>query len=136
MENQNFLDGRKIFAQIKEKSNANRASPLECFCEFLQHIWMDNSEQEALRQWKVKVEHFPWYADDALHCMDVVITNPPENLVELIEEYGWIILTHEPDESGDEAPYTYEEYLEWLKQMRDKFKAVYDAVPSELSEDN
>ncbi len=126
MANLNYLGDENILEQIEETSNRRRNAPLEFFCEFLDEIWKDNTEEEALQQWKAKVEYFPWYADDALFCLDAIIQNPPANLIELMQEHGWLMLYHEPDEAGEELPYTFEEYLDWLKKMRSEYALIYD----------
>ena len=128
MSKSDWFDGEKILQSIKEDSRKRRAAPLEFFQQFLCDIWMDNTEEEAMDQWEVKVKQGPWYAEDALYCMDAVIANPPENLVEILENEGWIILYHNCDQP-DERPYTDEEHYEWLKQMRDEFRAIYDNAP-------
>jgi len=132
MENSQQLNGEDILRSIREDSSKRRAEPIEFFKKFLSDIWMDNSEEQAIQQWEVKVNQFPWYAEDALYCLSTVIDNPPPNLIELMEEYGWIVLYHEPDDSGNETRYTYEDYLEWLKHIKSKFRAIYDAAPSNL----
>jgi hypothetical protein len=110
---------------MEKHSRKLRANPLETFTELLRAIWMDNTDEEALFQWKTTVEQSPLYAKDALYCIDAVIANPPENLVEILENEGWLILSYNYDQP-DERPYTDEEYYEWLKQMRDEFRAVYN----------
>lgn len=118
--------GRELLDAIRETSRQRLAAPLEFFKEFLREIWMDNSPEEALAQWRVKVEQFPWYATDALTCLDAIIADPPSNLVEIMQQDGWIMLYHES--ATEVQPYTFEEYLEWLRQMRDEFQMVYDAA--------
>jgi hypothetical protein len=110
---------------LEKDSRSRRAAPLKTFVDFLERIWMDNTEEEALFQWQRMVKNFPLYASDYLYCIDVVIANPPENLVEIMEDRGWLILSYNYDQP-DERPYTDEEYYEWLKQMRDEFRAIYN----------
>lgn len=116
--------GRQILDQIHAAARERRANPVQFFQQFLRDIWMDNSPDEARAQWQVKVEQYPWYADDALACLDAVIANPPDNLAAILEEDGWISLYHEtPDEV---CAYDPQETLDWLKGMRSEFKAVYE----------
>lgn len=124
------LSGEKILESIRADSAQRRSAPLEGFREFLRAIWMDNTEEEALRQWQVKVDQFPWWADDALFSLDWVIANPPKNLVDLMQEHGWLLLHHEPDSSGDEREYSREEYLGWLKEMTERFRRIYEKAAS------
>ncbi len=105
-------------------SEKRRENPLVFFIEFLEAIWMDNTEEEAIYQWEVKVKHFPWYASDALYCIEAVIANPPNDLIDILENHGWIGLY---DETPDEIkPYSFDETLNWLKKMHDKFRRVYE----------
>lgn len=127
MKEKDFIDGKKILSQIQEESLIKRENPLDTFCDFLQQIWMDNTEKEALDQWKVKVKNFPWYAENALHCLNWVVKNPPKNLVSIMEEKGWIYLYHELNESGEEPKFSEQEYLAWLTQVKDSFQKVYDS---------
>jgi hypothetical protein len=125
MSNLENFDDDKNLSIMEKHSRKLRANPLKTFIDFLERIWMDNTEEEALFQWKQIVEDSSWHADDYLYCIDAVIANPPENLVEIMEDRGWLILSHNYDQP-DERPYTDEEYYEWLKQMRDEFRAIYN----------
>jgi hypothetical protein len=125
MSNLDKFDDDKNLSIIEKDSRERRAAPLKTFVDFLERIWMDNTEEEALFQWQRMVKNFPLYARDYLYCIDAVIANPPENLVEIMEDRGWLILSYNYDQP-DERPYTDEEYYEWLKQMRDEFRAIYN----------
>lgn len=130
MDNNDWQDGENMLKRIEKKSKERRDKPLDFFCDFLSSIWMDNTPEEALVQWKVKVEQFPWYADDALYCINAVIDNPPDNLVALMDEHGWLYLCHE--DTPEETPFTYDEYLEWLKQLSKQYQEIYDSAPKEI----
>jgi hypothetical protein len=43
-----------------------------------------------------------------------------------MQQDGWIMLYHEDAE--EVRPYSYDEYLDWLRQMRDEFRDVYDTA--------
>jgi len=122
---ENEFSGEDMLRQIRERSKEKRSNPLEGFRDFLRDIWQDNTEDEARRQWQVKVDNFPWWAEDALYCMDWVYAHPPDNLVELIQQDGWITLetddelTAEPDRQA---------YLAWLDRIRREFRKTFDAA--------
>jgi hypothetical protein len=120
-----WTDGEKILQSIKEDSKHRRENPIKTFCEFLEAIWMDNTEQEALVQWNIKVEQAPWYAKDVLDCLNQIIENPPSNLIGLLSVHGWISLYHE---EGSTEEYTYDEYVNWLKNLRDQYEDIYEKV--------
>ena len=49
---------------------------------------------------------------------------PPANLTEIMEEEGWIILTHEPDPETV-LPFTHEENVAWLRRMTEEYRQIY-----------
>jgi hypothetical protein len=101
-------------------------STIEQFQRFLRMTWLDNTEEEALFQWQQRVHDLPKIAQNDLECLEAVLAAPPPNLIEMLNDDGWIILSHEPDE-GTEEDYSYDEYLQWLRQMTIRFHAMYDA---------
>jgi len=123
-----WISGDELLQQIKVTSKKRRRNPQEFFCDFLSGIWKDNTDEEAMVQWKVKVEQFPWYADDAIYCMEEIISNPPKNLIELLKKHGWIYLYHE-EILPDEPEYTDEEYIQWVKNMYASYKRIYEKFP-------
>ncbi len=120
-------DGKALLDTIKSDSRKRRAAPIEFFRVFLRDQFKDNTYEEAKSLWSDKAEHFPWYADDALYCISAVIENPPRNLVEIMQEEGWLMLSHD-GETGDSRPFSESEYLDWLKNMYTDFKSVYDSL--------
>lgn len=138
---QDWFDGRKILESIRAESARRRAAPLDFFCVFLRDIWLDNTPEEALRQWQNIVAHFPWYADDALYCLNAVIAQPPPNLEDILSECGWIELVHPPksddNDNGQQGqsevrPYTFDELVEWLVQLREQYQAVFNSAITPL----
>ena len=105
---------------------AHAPCPVDEFCEFLEGIWMDNTKDEALELWERQVKQTPWLAKEALESLDAIIAAPPANLIELMQEYGWIGLYHTPD-SASVVRFSFGEQLAWLKKMTERFRAVYRA---------
>jgi hypothetical protein len=103
-------------------------SPAERLCEFLRLAWMDNTPEEARAFWAKRVELFPADARETLSAIDRVIDNPPENLIELMQECGWISLYEETYETV--TPLEKDAYVEWLERMRDEFQSIYEQRPS------
>lgn len=103
-------------------------STIEQFRHFLRMTWMDNTEEEALSQWQQRVHDLPKIARSDLECLEAVLAAPPPDLIEMLNDDGWIILSHEPDEGTDED-YSYDEYIQWLRQMTARFHSLYNAEP-------
>ncbi|MBN2493261.1 MAG: hypothetical protein JXR96_01615 [Deltaproteobacteria bacterium] len=100
-----------------------REAPLAFFRGFLRAVWRDNTEAEALEQWRQKVELFPDYAEDALYCMQQVLASPPPDLAEILSDEGWLPLYHD---RGDEiADYSFEETVEFVQAMHARLEAIY-----------
>lgn len=109
---------------------SNAASPcVERFRDFLRFIWMDNTEDEALAQWRRRVHDFPEEAERDLVCLDEIVADPPPDVVAMLNEDGWVILSHEPDPQTI-LPYTSEEYVRWLSDMTTRFRAVLESKRS------
>lgn len=96
------------------------------FRGFLQFIWMDNTEDEALVQWRHRIRAFPDEAERDLACLQEIVADPPQDVVSMLNEDGWIILSHEPDPETV-LDYTPEEYVAWVRDMAARFRAVYEA---------
>ena len=96
------------------------------FRGILQFIWMDNTEDEALVQWRQRIRDFPDEAQRDLVCIDEIADDPPPDLVSLLNEDGWIILSHAPD-AETIVDYSFDEYVGWVREMAKRFRAEYEA---------
>jgi len=105
-------------------TNDETPSPADRLCEFLRLVWMDNTPDEARAQWATRVEQFPDLAQDSLEALDSVIADPPENLVELMQECGWISLYEETYDTV--TPLGKDAYVDWLRSVRDDFGALFE----------
>src|SRR5579864_700130 len=96
---------------MRERSNhADHAVDARTqFIAFLEHIWMDNTEEDALAMWEQRVLYGREEAGRDLAALDSMVANPPTDLVALMEEHGWIHLVHRPDRDTM-TPYSFEEY--------------------------
>ena len=97
----------------------------EFFREVLRAVWMDNTPDEVLALWRARVAGGGSFPGDALRCLEAVLQDPPEDLIALMQEHGWIHLVHEED--GEEWPFTFEEYVAWLRAEKDRLRAVYES---------
>jgi hypothetical protein len=98
------------------------ADTLATFRAFLEEMWMDNTEEEALALWRRRIRRTPAYVDDALAALDRVLADPPPDLREQLEQHGWIALRHR--EPAGQTPYTHDETVDWLRAMTARFRAV------------
>jgi hypothetical protein len=91
----------------------------------LRFIWKDNDEDEALEQWRQRVQNFPDAAADDLAALDIVGDNPPADLPQILEEDGWVGLYRD---LGDRVePLPFEEQVAWLRDMTARFRGVYES---------
>ena len=120
-----WFDVEEFQKGIEADSQRRRADPVEFLATFLRDIWTDNTEEEARLVWRSKAELAPWYAEDALYCLNDVIANPPANLTGIVQNQGNLYLYHQ---DGSAKPYTDIETLAWLKQTAAEFQAIYEAV--------
>ena len=129
-----WFDAEGMLADIRAESARRRAAPLSFFAQFLSDIWKGSTPEEADYSWRVKVEHYPWYADDALYCLNAVLADPPDDLLDIMREHGWLSLEHEMDAQGVERPYSFDDVVDWLRDMRDRYRTVYEEFPTTVNE--
>jgi hypothetical protein len=107
---------------IDEDSRARRADPLAFVAEVVEPM-RDSEEEGFLKIWRSKATHYRWYADDAMYCFDKVIAAPPADLVERLRTATGFSLYHT---DASRAPYTHEDVVAWLSNLRDKMRGIYD----------
>ena len=100
----------------------HRSQPLAFFDRLLQEIWRDRSAEEAAREWARLCRDARWYAEDALWCIAYVLADPPRDLVERMQEHGWIKLDH-----GPRSDTPMKQYLDWLAGAAAAFGQLYAA---------
>jgi hypothetical protein len=108
---------------IEKTSAARRADAIACLAEFVQEIWIDNTEEEAREAWEQRAALAPAFARDILACLDTVIASPPPNLAEVLRERAELHLYHD---DADATPYNDNETLDWLKQTAREFRQAVD----------
>lgn len=108
---------------IDDDSRARRAEPLKFLCEVIEPL-RDSDVEGLLKIWRTKATFYRWYADDAMYCFDRVLANPPADLIDRIREGTGFVLNHV--EFAKVTPYAHDEVVAWLKELRDKMRAIYD----------
>lgn len=100
----------------------DRDAALPRFREFLEHVWMDNTEEEAMKLWRYRVEVSPELAQVDLEAIDAIVADPPADLPAIMGEHGWIHLHHRPDDETV-VPYSQDEHVEWLRALLERLRA-------------
>lgn len=98
-------------AELREK---HRAAPLTFFERLLREFFMNRDPDQTLRKWQTVIEENRWYTEDVIECMTTVLANPPENLVDIIQENGWVML---PRSDGSSYEAYHGLYLAWLQEQ-------------------
>jgi len=62
-----------FWQEVQAESESRRAHPRIFAAEALESIFADASDEEALGAWRRRVARFPWWAEDALYCIDAVL---------------------------------------------------------------
>jgi hypothetical protein len=123
MNDRDWADRDRLAEQIMADSAARAESPVSFFREILRHYWMDNTPEEAMRLWRTTLRDAPWYAVDILNCFYTVLHEPPEDLVDLMQQNGWVMLFDETDTGLVSKPR--DEYLDWLRAVHEEWSEVY-----------
>jgi hypothetical protein len=113
----------KLDEVIDEDSRARRSDPLAFVAEVVEPM-RDSEEEGFLEIWRSKATHYRWYADDAMYCFDKVIADPPPDLVERLRAATGFSLYH--TDPNNRAPYTHDDVVAWLRNLRDKMRSIYD----------
>jgi len=99
----------------------------DCFIEWMRTYLLEATHEEARQQWSESARLAFWVCLDYLRCIDAVLADPPANLIELMQENGSVVLYHR--NTVPWRPYSTDEYLDWLKDIRAEFgKIVEDAT--------
>jgi hypothetical protein len=121
-----IMDYQKYQEQNQElEQQEPYSSSVEALRTTLNYFCMDRAEEVTIEQWKTYVQESSLQAKIILKDLDAVISNPPPNLPQILEDDGWIYLYHYEDEAVP-RPYSFSEHVEWLKQMRARWHRIYE----------
>ena len=123
--------------EVSRDSERRRAQPLQFALEALEDLFRYETDKErGLVRWQLKIDHFLWWADDAIQCLEQVLAAPPQNLGELILDHGikiWIA-TADGETVGDPQA-----HVAWLRakalRMREMFDGHVAAKTAEMTAD-
>jgi hypothetical protein len=104
----------------------DRDAALTRFRAFLEQVFMDNTEDEAMTLWRYRVEVSPELAQADLEAIEAIVADPPADLSAILAEHGWIHLHHRPDDETV-IPYSQDEAVEWLRALAERLRSPADS---------
>ena len=88
---------------------------LDTFDSFLQSIWKDNFPEEAYALWRHVASNAPHYPATVFDALDSILSRPPADLIERMQQHGWLFLAHE---APDATLLSFDEHVDWLRTMK------------------
>jgi hypothetical protein len=119
--------GEEMLASIRRVSAERRANPVKFVDEFLEIYAAELSPADLDAKWVELINKYPWYADDFLWCLDVVLAAPDPVT-------SWACDLGQTEAQGGEVTrsITTEEWhalgRQWLQQLRVRFVPVYEQL--------
>jgi hypothetical protein len=83
-------------------------------------MFADNTWDETLKLWRLRIDNGGLFPDEALRALDAVLAAPPADLIERLFRDGWVSLHHD---DADETPYSHDEAVAWLRERTDELRA-------------
>jgi hypothetical protein len=112
----------QLAVMVDDDARARRAAPLAFVCEVIAML-RDTPIDGFLKFWRAQVRSFPWWADDALACFELVLAAPPPDLRGRIFDACGFVLNHvTPTEV---TPYSQDDMVAWLADLLAKMRAVH-----------
>jgi len=98
-----------------------REATLQRFDDLLGMVFLDNTEDEAMRLWCYRVQMAPDTARAELEAFEAVLTDPPDDFDEVLAARGGIHLAHVSPEAI--TPFSAAERDEWLRALVARMRA-------------
>ncbi len=123
---------------VNEDSSGHRADPIGFAAGIInQYFGHYSTPEQSASLWANQLGTGMWYADDALHCLSILLERGPAGLKKLVNEATNNTFgsgPHLADNSDDDGG-----YFEWLSSAVASFRSAFDAAvlayPSETDED-
>lgn len=112
--------------ELDDESRALRAAPADCVYSTLNEHMYNNDVPGFLALWRGRCGSFPRLADDVMYCFDRVLEDPPRDLIEKYKEATGYVLNHVTPTKI--TPYSYDEYVAYLRDLRDQMRAIYETI--------
>lgn len=109
---------------LDDEARARRAEPARCVYEVLNEFMTNNDVPGFLALWRSRSKSFRLLADDVMYCFDRVADDPPPDLIEKYKEATGYVLNHVTPTKI--TPYSHDEYVKYLRDLRDQMRAIYD----------
>lgn len=117
----------ELIAAIEKESAKRRANPVAFIEEFAEMYALDSSVDDLDRTWVRLVGEYPWYADDLLHCLDMVLGQPELPLPGLVTDAADV---GDEDQGQFSAEQRQALGRRWLQDLRDRFRPVFEELSS------
>ncbi len=122
------FDRDGLWDEIVADSEARLADPLGFVEEVLERLFLhEHDDERGLGRWHDAMDNGIWWADDALACLDKVLSDPPPDL-------GARIRAHAAPVLGDGVIATDEARVAWLRAMVERMRAAFEVKIAELRE--
>lgn len=116
---------RELIARLRCIYEEENFSPAGVLRTILPKIWLDKSDYEAQAEWQRYVKQCPRQAKFVLEKLAALTLDPPPDLPQILQKYGWIHLYHNRNGSGP-IEYSFSEHVEWVRQMTAQFRCIYE----------
>ena len=118
--------GEQIVTMLEQERDRRRAHPDVFLAEIAKDLWMYMEDDEALEDFKSRLEVVAWWATDVVECLERVVREQPSwaatTLVEASGRGDWL----GPDPGADPEP-----YLRWLARQAEGMRAALDRANDE-----
>ncbi|HEV7851267.1 MAG TPA: hypothetical protein VGP27_07870 [Mycobacterium sp.] len=119
-------EGRRLLELIEQNRVAHRRHPDRFLAEISADLWRNMPDDEALDDFRHRLRTAPWWAIDAVECLEAVVRDRPEWAARTFAEASdrWL------GASADDDP---DMYLDWLaERTRAMRRAVDDEARGSL----
>ncbi len=116
---------RQLTARLHHIYEQEHSKPAAILRTMLQNFWLDRLETEAEAEWSTYVKQCPRQAKFILQKLTALTSDPPPDLPQILQKYGWIYLYHDGNGTGP-IEYSWKEHVEWVRQMTAQFRCIYE----------
>lgn len=103
---------------------------MEDFIPLVRVHFHDKSGSETMASWRSLVARNPEQAREELECFKRVAADPPPDLVQVIEQYGYFRLS--TMKKHVRVPFSHDEYVKWFRRVVGEFReAAEGGAPGE-----
>ncbi|MFE2934846.1 hypothetical protein [Streptomyces sp. NPDC059278] len=102
---------------------------MEDFIPLVRVHFHDKSDRETLASWRSLVARSPEQARKELECFMRVAADPPPDLVQVIEQYGYFRLS--TMKKHVRVPFSRAEYVEWFRRVVGEFREAAEGGAAE-----